>query len=47
MWRKTNPISISEVPDVNDIGVNDPSTVFKWPVSEVLTGRKATPISYV
>jgi hypothetical protein len=44
--RKTDPITISEPPDVNNIGVNNVNTVFNGLVSEVVTGPKATPVSY-
>jgi hypothetical protein len=38
---------VTKAPDTNNIGVNNLDTVFKYPVSEVLTGPKAAPISYV
>ena len=35
----------TKAPDTNNIGVNNVDTVFKYLVSEVLTGPKAAPIS--
>jgi len=44
--KQTNPNIITKAPNVNNIGVDDVDTIFKYLVSEVLTGPKATPISY-